>query len=81
MSRTLLAQRFREALGVTVGAYLRTQRIRRAQELLAGHTMSVEAVCLDVGFSSVSSFSRAFREMVGVRPGELARQPITDPQR
>lgn len=74
MSRTLFARRFRDALGGTVADYLRAQRIQRAQELLGRNAASVETVCAEVGFSSVSSFSRSFLKIVGVRPGEFARR-------
>lgn len=74
MSRTLFARRFRDALGGTVADYLRTQRIQRAQELLGHNEASVETVSAEVGFSSVSSFSRSFLKIVGVRPGEFARR-------
>jgi AraC-like DNA-binding protein len=63
---------FRERFGETPQACLTRRRIERAKAALrAGQ--SVTDACLDVGFSSVGSFSALFRRMVGVSPSEYQR--------
>jgi len=59
---------FRQAYGETPHQYLTRRRIERAKELLTGSDLSVTAVCLAVGFSSLGSFSTLFRRYVGHPP-------------
>ncbi|MUL40583.1 helix-turn-helix transcriptional regulator [Streptomonospora sp. PA3] len=62
---------FRLAYGQTPGAYLRRRRIERAQRLLARPGARVTEVCHAVGFSSLGSFSAAFRRQTGVSPSRF----------
>jgi AraC-like DNA-binding protein len=59
---------FKRAFGETPHQYLLRRRIERAKELLRGTELTVTEVCLEVGFSSLGSFSTAFRELVGEPP-------------
>lgn len=59
---------FKEAFGETPYAYLMTRRIERAQALLRLGTMSITEVCLNVGCTSLGSFSARFTELVGETP-------------
>jgi AraC-like DNA-binding protein len=45
-----------------------TRRIERAKALLRAGELSVTEVCLDVGCTSLGSFSARFTEMVGETP-------------
>ena len=70
--RTLL-RLFKDQLGMTFGTYLRIARIVRAIELLADPNASVAEVAYKVGYSSLSSFSRAFQQLTGGNPREYVR--------
>jgi len=70
--RTLL-RLFKDQLGMTFGTYLRIARIVRAIELLTEPTASVTQVAYDVGYNSLSSFSRVFQQLTGVKPGDYLR--------
>lgn len=59
---------FRAAFGETPHRYLQRRRVERAMFLLRVTTTSVTDVCFDVGFSSLGTFSRTFKEIVGVAP-------------
>lgn len=59
---------FKEAFGETPYAHLMTRRIERAQALLRLGTMSVTEVCMNVGCTSLGSFSARFTELVGETP-------------
>lgn len=59
---------FREHLGMTVFAWVREERLRKAQELLARSTMTVEDIAVEVGFSSAANSATAFRERFLITP-------------
>lgn len=65
---------FRATYGMTPGDYLSQRRIERAQDLLRATNLTVTEVCHAVGFTSLGSFSRRFREIVGESPSEFQRR-------
>ncbi|MGZ4192537.1 MAG: helix-turn-helix transcriptional regulator [Solirubrobacteraceae bacterium] len=68
MSTAHVSRQFRAAYGETPYAYLMTRRIERAQLLLRRGDLSVTEVCLEVGCTSLGSFSARFTELVGETP-------------
>ncbi len=68
MSPAHFSRQFRAAYGETPYAYLMTRRIERAQALLRRGDLSVTEVCLEVGCTSLGSFSARFTELVGETP-------------
>jgi transcriptional regulator GlxA family with amidase domain len=63
-----LSREFRCAYGQSPYGYLTTWRIERATALLRRGDLSDTDVCIAVGCSSMSTFSRLFTELVGVLP-------------
>jgi len=63
-----LSRQFRAAYGETPYSYLMTRRIERAKALLRNGELTVTEVCLEVGCSSLGSFSTSFTRMVGETP-------------
>ena len=59
---------FRAAFGETPHRYLQRRRVERAMFLLRETERSVSEICLDVGFTSLGTFGRTFREIVGESP-------------
>ena len=59
---------FRATFGETPHRYLQRRRIERAMTMLRETDRSVTDVCMAVGFSSLGTFSRTFREVVGESP-------------
>lgn len=59
---------FREVFGTTVFGYLHTKRMESAQKLLLQNQMKVTDVAYAVGYTSLPSFSKAFRKHFGVSP-------------
>jgi AraC-like DNA-binding protein len=59
---------FRSVFGETPHRYLQRRRVERSMFLLRETDRSVTDICLDVGFSSLGTFSRTFREIVGEAP-------------
>lgn len=70
MSPAHFIRTFRGTFGETPHRYLQRRRVERAMFLLRETDRSVTDVCLDVGFSSVGTFSRTFHEVVGQTPSE-----------
>jgi transcriptional regulator GlxA family with amidase domain len=69
MSRSAFANGFRDAVGVTPGAYLQKWRVGLAQKaLLQGK--SLKLIAQDVGYGSEAALSRAFKAQSGKSPRE-----------
>ena len=68
MSTAHFSRQFRTAYGETPYAYLMTRRVERAKALLRRGDLSVTEVCMEVGCSSLGSFSARFSELVGETP-------------
>ena len=63
-----LTRTFRATFGETPHRYLQRRRVERAMFLLRSSSRSVTDICMDVGFSSLGTFSRTFAEIVGQPP-------------
>jgi len=72
---------FRAVFGETPHRYLQRRRVERSMFLLRETNRSVTDVCLDVGFTSLGTFSRMFREIVGETPSHYrtGHGPIVAP--
>ncbi|MEU8250704.1 helix-turn-helix transcriptional regulator [Nonomuraea sp. NPDC048916] len=64
---------FRATFGETPHRYLQRRRIERAMFLLRCTDRSVTEICFDVGFGSLGTFSRTFRDVVGESPSAYRR--------
>lgn len=72
MSSYHFIRRFEAVFGETPHQFRTRERLTAAQRLLArGH--SVTDVCLEVGFSSLGSFSTLFTRKVGISPARYQR--------
>ena len=70
---------FRAAFGETPNRYLQRRRVERAMFLLRSTDRSVTDICMDVGFSSLGTFSRVFRDIVGEPPSVYRRRGALPP--
>ena len=68
LSRAHFSREFRRAFGESPHAYLLTRRLERAAALLRTTDHSVAEVCLDVGLTSVGSFTSSFTRTFGMSP-------------
>lgn len=71
LSRSAFMARFTAVLGQSPMTVLRQLRMRHAAVLLSSNTLSIDQVAFNVGYSSRTSFSRAFRKMYGSDPSEF----------
>ena len=69
-----LIQGFREVFGLGPFEYLRTIRLEKARALIAGHECNVTQAAAGVGYSSLSHFSKAFKETFGINPKAFAKK-------
>ena len=76
MSPAHFSRLFRAAYGETPYSYLMTRRIERAMALLRAGT-SVTDACMEVGCTSLGSFSSRFTEIVGESPTAYRRHEHT----
>lgn len=67
-SRSVLAERFTELVGLPVMQYLTRWRLQLAAGLLQRSDASVASVGRQVGYASEAAFSRAFKREVGTSP-------------
>ena len=65
---------FRATFGETPHRYLQRRRVERSMFLLRETKRNVTDICLDVGFTSLGTFSRTFREIVGVNPTDYRQK-------
>ena len=59
---------FKQTFGETPHRYLQRRRLERAMALLRETERSVTDICLDVGFTSLGTFSRTFTHVIGMSP-------------
>jgi AraC-like DNA-binding protein len=64
---------FKRSFGMPPHRYLVQRRIERAKTLLARSAWSVTSIGVALGFSQTSSFSAAFRQVIGMTPTEFRK--------
>src|SRR6185312_2151194 len=75
LSRSVLAERFAELVGLPPMHYLASWRMQIASGLLSGG-INIAAVAAETGYGSEAAFSRAFKKVVGVPPSAWRRRGI-----
>ena len=72
---------FRAVFGETPHRYLQRRRVERSMFLLRETDRNVTDICLDVGFTSLGTFSRTFSEIVGESPSSYraSHDPMVAP--
>lgn len=73
MSPAHFSRKFRALYGETPYAYLMTRRVERAMALLR-NGVSVTQACIEVGCTSLGSFSARFHDLVGETPSSYRQR-------
>jgi AraC-like DNA-binding protein len=68
LSRSTMAERFTQLVGLPPMHYLAKWRMQIASELLTSSNANIARIATEAGYGSEESFSRAFKKMVGVAP-------------
>ena len=76
MSRSAFAARFKELLGQTPLDYVTEWRMQKAVLLLKEEDKKLVEVAQSVGYDSDAAFSKAFKRIVGVTPGECRQGTV-----
>lgn len=74
LSRSALADRFGEVLGMPPMQYLANWRIHAAAHELINSGKSMLQIAHEVGYESEASFTRAFKRIIGTPPATWRRQ-------
>jgi AraC family transcriptional regulator len=69
------ARVFRSVTGIPPVEFQTSLRFVRAKELLLTSAASVTDICFEVGYGSLGTFSRRFKQMVGITPAEFRALP------
>lgn len=73
LNKFYLARSFKEQFGTTVLGYLNQIRITHAKQLLRFSGLTAETIGREVGIPEPGYFSRVFKKVEGVSPGEYRR--------
>ena len=76
MSRSAVARRFSESVGLAPVEYLLRWRMALAKDALRHGRGSLDEIAEKIGYRSASAFSTAFSRKVGCPPGEYARSAV-----
>jgi AraC-like DNA-binding protein len=80
LSRSVLAERFADLVGMPPMHYLAKWRMQIASGLLRGGSANIATVAAKIGYGSEAAFSRAFKKVVGVPPSAWRRRLGHDDQ-
>lgn len=73
MSSTKLKTRFKQVYGMKLYEFYNHHRLLQAKEMLGTGNYSVKQVGVNIGFSNLSNFAKAFKREFGVLPREFLR--------
>jgi AraC-like DNA-binding protein len=68
LSRSVLAERFANFVGIPPMQYLAKWRMQIASEMLTGSNANLASIAATIGYESEAAFSRAFKKMIGMPP-------------
>jgi two-component system response regulator YesN len=70
VSQTHFSRIFKLETGLNFVDYLTKVRLDKAIELLKATDMTIKQICFEVGFNDPNYFSKVFKKVLGVTPGE-----------
>jgi AraC-like DNA-binding protein len=80
LSRSVLAERFRQYLGEPPVAYLTRWRLQMGAQMLCSTSYSVAQIASEVGYDSEPAFNRAFKRQFGYPPARYRNEARTASQ-
>lgn len=67
---------FKKYTGVTVGAYIRGYRVKKASEELLASSDPINDIAIFYGYDSQQTFSRVFRQHFGISPSQFREKVV-----
>jgi len=71
MSHSQIFRKVKALTGNSISRFVRTIRLHKAQELLRNSNLNISEIAYEVGFTSLSYFSRTFQAEFGQSPSEF----------
>jgi AraC-like DNA-binding protein len=81
LSRSVLAERFADLVGMPPMQYLTNWRMQIAARHLSNGNTTMATIAAEIGYGSEAAFSRAFKKTVGVPPSAWRRRLAHDEPR
>lgn len=78
LSRSQLTRKLQSLIGQSPGQLIRSIRLQRAADLIAGNAASIGRIAHSVGFSDQAHFTRTFKRYFGKTPSEFRRDAASD---
>lgn len=72
-SKSYLCRTFRQQCGMTTGAYITSEKIRYAKELIRNHTYNFTQIADMLAFNTPQYFASIFKRETGMTPSEFKR--------
>lgn len=73
INKFYLARIFKDQFGITIANYILKRRITHAKQLLRFTNLSIDKICLRCGINDANYFSRVFKKIEGISPGEFRK--------
>lgn len=70
ISQSSLSQQFKHYTGNTISHYVDNLRIEKSKLLLKTTSLPIKDIIIQIGYCDSSSFTRKFKQMVGMTPGK-----------
>ena len=74
MSRTQLHRKLKALTGLSATAFIRTQRIKMAANMMLKPDTNISDICFATGFNDTSYFSKCFKEIQEITPSEYIKK-------
>lgn len=74
INKFYLSKIFKEQFGTSINSYLLQVRVTHAKRLLRFSELSIEQIGYECGISDANYFSRMFKKIEGISPGEYRRK-------
>src|SRR5919199_2046322 len=71
VSTDQLCRQFSRSQGLTLGQYIRQQKVAQACELLTRTTLSMEEIAFNLGFTDASHFNKVFKKVLNMPPSSF----------
>lgn len=68
LGRSTIQKRLKQIMGTSFNRFLRDFRLERARDLLINNAGTISDIAFQLGFNSLSYFSRAYKDLYGVPP-------------